>query len=115
MIKETKGINQKKNFEIFNNQVFNHSYHTKKLLKLKELRIFAPCKNYKVNQMSILLCSEIPLSASVRQIRYMDVLEVYKIMLCLISPMILLKKPLSSQVFYENKEEAFVQVKRVLS
>lgn len=45
----------------------------------------------------------------------MDVLEVYKIMLCLISPMILLKKPLSSQVFYENKEEAFVQVKRVLS
>lgn len=87
----------------------------KKLLKLKELRIFAPGKNYKVNQMSILLCSEIPLSASVKQIRYMDVLEVYKIMLCLISPMILLKKPLCSQVFYENKEEAFVQVKRVLS
>lgn len=45
----------------------------------------------------------------------MDVLEVYKIMLCLISPKILLKKPLPSQVFYENKEEAFVQVKRVLS
>lgn len=42
MIKETKGINQKKNFEIFNNQVFNHSYHTKKIVEIERIEDFCP-------------------------------------------------------------------------